>query len=153
MPYNADGTYYLSITQIEQFEQQAGIPGSLIPTLAAIADAESSGNPLASGPFGEQGLYQVYPAAHPDLAAKYNLFDPFQNTEAIVYPRFQTGLDANIASGDIRYPWSGRGKVPSTWAGPHSSRGRPDSATAVAAAMPNRRSQRTGGCPDDQQEG
>lgn len=72
----------LTFSQLQALAQQAGFNRAQSIIAAAIALAESAGNPSATGPYGERGLWQIYPAAHPDLAAKYNLYDPAQNAQA-----------------------------------------------------------------------
>lgn len=81
--------------------RQAGFPESAIPTMVAIAMAESGGNPNAYGDVsigGSKGLWQIYTKAHPDLDQKYNLFDPMQNALAA----FQVWQNA----GGSFTPWS-----------------------------------------------
>lgn len=76
------GTTPLTFNQLKMLAQEAGFNQADSIIAAAVALAESAGIPSATGPVGERGLWQIYPAAHPDLAAKYNLYDPLQNAEA-----------------------------------------------------------------------
>jgi hypothetical protein len=65
--------------------RRAGFPEDQIATAVAVAMAESGGNPEAVGDQsigGSIGLWQIYTVAHPDLAARFNLRDPFQNAQA-----------------------------------------------------------------------
>ncbi len=52
--------------------------------MTAIALAESGGNSRAHNPYGEdsRGLWQINARAHPDLAQRYDLYDPVQNARA-----------------------------------------------------------------------
>jgi hypothetical protein len=76
----------LTQDQIRQLAQQAGFQGSDISTAAAIAEAESSGNPSAVGdlnltPGGSVGLWQINLQAHPQYTAA-QLMDPLANAQA-----------------------------------------------------------------------
>jgi|SRR5271154_468376 len=76
----------LSQDSLQQLASQAGFQGSDIATAAAIAQAESSGNPGAVGdlnitPGGSVGLWQVNLAAHPNYNAS-QLTDPLTNAQA-----------------------------------------------------------------------
>lgn len=50
-----------SFQQLEQIWQEGGGSAALAPVMAAIALAESSGNPSAIGPGGSWGLWQIQP--------------------------------------------------------------------------------------------
>lgn len=76
----------LTQDSLQQLAAQAGFQGSDIQTAAAIAQAESSGNPGAVGdlnitPGGSIGLWQVNLAAHPNFTAG-QLVDPLTNAQA-----------------------------------------------------------------------
>lgn len=84
--------------QLEQFAAQAGFPASLQPTMAAIALAESSGNPYALNPTdngGTQssyGLWQISTGTH--AAPSSGWADPLTNAR-LAYQKWQTqGLRA-----------------------------------------------------------
>lgn len=72
----------MSQSQILGLAQEVGLTGNSAITASAIAMAESRGDTNAIGPVGEIGLWQIYPAAHP----QYNpvlLKDPLQNAAAM----------------------------------------------------------------------
>jgi hypothetical protein len=73
-----------SAEQIYSFARRAGFSPDEAATMTAIALAESGGNSRAHNPHGEdsRGLWQINARAHPDLATKYNLYDPVQNAKA-----------------------------------------------------------------------
>jgi cell wall-associated NlpC family hydrolase len=73
-----------SAEQIYAFARKAGFSPDESATMTAISLAESGGNSRAHNPFGEdsRGLWQINAQAHPDLAAKFNLYDPLQNAKA-----------------------------------------------------------------------
>jgi cell wall-associated NlpC family hydrolase len=74
----------LSAEQIYAFARSAGFSPDQSATMTAIAFAESGGDPRAHNPVGEdsRGLWQINVRAHPDLAARYDLYDPRQNALA-----------------------------------------------------------------------
>src|SRR4030095_5533484 len=80
--------------QIYGFCRLAGFTPDEPATCTAISLAESGGNSRAYNPHGEdsRGLWQINARAHPDLAAKYDLFDPRQNALA-AYEVSQHGQD------------------------------------------------------------
>ena len=73
-----------SAEQIYGFARRAGFTPDEAATMTAISLAESGGNSRAHNPRGEdsKGLWQINGRAHPDLAAKFDLFDPLQNAKA-----------------------------------------------------------------------
>ena len=73
----------LSAQEIYRFARMAGFSPDQAVTMTAVALAESSGNPGAHNPNGEnsQGLWQINVAAHTDLAGT-NLYDPLTNAQA-----------------------------------------------------------------------
>ena len=76
----------LTQDQISQLAAAAGFQGSDIQTATAIAQAESSGNPLVTGdlnitPGGSVGLWQINLAAHPNYTAA-ELMNPAANAAA-----------------------------------------------------------------------
>jgi hypothetical protein len=85
----ANGSDY-SYAQLEQLWINAGGSPSLAPLMAAIAEAESSGNPNATGGVGEKGLWQINPAAWGSLAT----YDPVGNARAAVHVYQSQGLGA-----------------------------------------------------------
>lgn len=93
----------LTLAQIEAYAAQAGFPPADEATIAAIAEAESGGNPTAQcidcvpGVREDSlGLTQINVDAHPD-AASLNLFDPLTNLEEAF----------KVSSGGTNFnPWS-----------------------------------------------
>jgi cell wall-associated NlpC family hydrolase len=73
-----------SAEQIYAFARRAGFSPDESATMTAIALAESGGNSRAHNPYGEdsRGLWQINARAHPDLAKRYDLYDPLQNAQA-----------------------------------------------------------------------
>lgn len=73
-----------SAEQIYGFARRAGFSADEAATMTAIALAESNGNSQAHNPVGEdsRGLWQINARAHPDLARRFNLYDPLQNAQA-----------------------------------------------------------------------
>lgn len=82
----------LSYRQLEQLWISAGGRRSLAPTLAAIAEAESGGNPEAENPSGASGLWQILGAVRPRDQA--HLFDPNVNAREAVLKYQNQGLSA-----------------------------------------------------------
>jgi Lysozyme like domain len=83
----------LSMQQIEALWIKAGGSKSMAPLMAAIAMAESSGNPSVVNSIGAAGLWQIYD--HPDLVAKYgSMTSPLNNARAAVAVYQEQGLDA-----------------------------------------------------------
>jgi cell wall-associated NlpC family hydrolase len=70
--------------QIYAFARAAGFDRDQATTMTAVALAESGGRDNAHATHGEdsRGLWQINADAHPDLAARYDLFDPRQNALA-----------------------------------------------------------------------
>jgi hypothetical protein len=72
----------LSIAQLQALAASVGFPASAAPTAAAIAMAESSGNPSAIGDNGTSfGLWQIHTPAWPQFDAT-SLLDPNYNAQA-----------------------------------------------------------------------
>jgi Lysozyme like domain len=87
---NASGAY--SYAQLEALWIQAGGSKALAPLMAAIAEAESSGNPTAENPSGATGLWQILGAVNP--ADQPNLTDPTVNAKEAVLKYRSQGLGA-----------------------------------------------------------
>src|SRR5262249_47822265 len=70
--------------QIYGFARQAGFTPDEAVTMTGIALAESGGDSRSHATVGEdsRGLWQVNAQSHPDLAQKYDLYDPVQNARA-----------------------------------------------------------------------
>jgi hypothetical protein len=88
--------------QLQQLAQNAGFTGDDINTAAAVALAESSGNPGAVGdlnltPGGSVGLWQINLKAHPEYTAA-QLMDPQTNANA--------AFAIYAAAGNSFSPWS-----------------------------------------------
>lgn len=79
-----------SFAQLEGLWEQAGGSPHLAPVMAAIALAESGGNPRATGGVGEKGLWQINPHAWGSLAT----YDPLGNARAAVHVEKVQGLSA-----------------------------------------------------------
>lgn len=76
----------LSIADLQALALSVGVPPAEVPTAAAIAMAESSGNPRAVGDLnvgGSYGLWQINRAAHPQYDEQ-DLFDPTYNAKAML---------------------------------------------------------------------
>ena len=73
-----------SAEQIYGFAVSAGFTPDAAATMTAIALAESGGNTGSRNSSGEdsRGLWQINAAAHPDLARRYDLYDPVHNARA-----------------------------------------------------------------------
>lgn len=74
---------------LEGLWDQAGGTRSLAPLMAAIAEAESGGNPLAHNPSGASGLWQILGAPFPG-----NVYDPLTNARMAVWKYAHQGLGA-----------------------------------------------------------
>lgn len=92
----------LSPSQIASAAAEAGFPAAAIPTVVAIAMAESGGNTEAYNGEGldrSWGLMQinVHPQANPAMATRYDLTDPVQNMQAAL----------EISGGGVNFkPWT-----------------------------------------------
>jgi cell wall-associated NlpC family hydrolase len=64
--------------------RHAGFSPDQSATMTAIALAESGGDSRSHATVGEdsRGLWQINAAAHPDLAQRFDLYDPTQNAQA-----------------------------------------------------------------------
>lgn len=96
----------LNFEQLRVLAEAAGFQGDDAITAAAIALAESSGNPKAYNPetaagtpinFGSYGLWQIYLNAHPEFANQ-NLYDAATNARA--------AFSVYRSAGDSFTPWS-----------------------------------------------
>lgn len=81
-----------SYRQLEQLWISAGGNAALAPIMAAIAMAESGGNPNARNPSGATGLWQILGAVHP--ADQSRLTDPNVNAREAVAKYHTQGLKA-----------------------------------------------------------
>ncbi|MEO3815972.1 transglycosylase SLT domain-containing protein [Plantactinospora sp. B24E8] len=88
-----------SAEQIYGFARRAGFNPDESATMTAIALAESGGNSRAHNPYGEdsRGLWQINARAHPELARRYDLYDPLQNARA--------AYEVSRHGGDVS-PWT-----------------------------------------------
>lgn len=83
----------LSFAQLESVAEQGGFPASMAPLMAAIAMAESSGNPNSTNPTdnnGKQtswGLWQISLGNHNEPAPNWN--DPVENAK-LAYKKWKT---------------------------------------------------------------
>ena len=101
----------LSLDQLKGLAAQAGFTGDDINIAAAVAMAESGGDPNAYNTEGSYGLWQVYLPAHPQYANDPNaLYTPSFNAQA-AYSIWR-------AAGNSFNPWSTY-KYPCT--GPNTS--------------------------------
>ena len=87
VPAGSQGAY--SYAQLEDLWVQAGGPPRLAPLMAAIAMAESSGDPGARNPSGASGLWQILGQPFPG-----NVFDPYTNAQMAVWKWKVQGLRA-----------------------------------------------------------
>ena len=71
----------LSASDLLGIAAAAGFSGPDLATAAAIALAESSGNPQAVNPEGSYGLWQIYLKDHPEFSST-DLFQPDANAAA-----------------------------------------------------------------------
>jgi hypothetical protein len=74
----------LSIVDLQNLAASVGFPVDAVPTAAAVAKAESDGNPQAVGDLTlgvSIGLWQINLRAHPSLS-RDALFDPVNNAKA-----------------------------------------------------------------------
>ena len=88
----------LSFSQLEALAGQAGFPPAMQPIMAAIALAESGGNPTALNPNdngdtqSSYGLWQVSTGTHAPPSSQW--YDPLTNAQ-LAYQKWQTqGLSA-----------------------------------------------------------
>ncbi|WP_199819812.1 NlpC/P60 family protein [Streptomyces sp. NRRL S-118] len=88
-----------SAEQIYAFARQAGFSPDQATTMTAVALAESGGDSRAHNPVGEdsRGLWQINARAHPDLAQRFDLYDPVDNARAAFLVSHQ---------GDDFSPWT-----------------------------------------------
>jgi hypothetical protein len=107
-----------SYSQLEGLWIQAGGSAAMAPLMAAIAEAESSGNSGATGPFGEKGLWQINPSAWGSLAT----YDPLGNAKAAVHVLSVQGLGAWTTYTNGAYKSHLQGSVPPS-SGPPSGGG------------------------------
>jgi hypothetical protein len=91
---SAQGTY--SYTQLETLWVLAGGSPSLAPTMAAIAEAESSGNVDAHNPSGASGLWQVEVPINDQYipGGQSNVYNALDNARAAVAIEKAQGLGA-----------------------------------------------------------
>lgn len=73
-----------SYSQLEGIWTQGGGSPVMAPIMAAIALAESSGNPAAIGPGGSWGLWQIQPQSHPGVGETTDPVQQAQDANAIL---------------------------------------------------------------------
>ena len=98
--------------QLEQLWIQAGGPRAVAPLMAAIAMAESSGNPNAKNPSGASGLWQILGNPFPG-----DPFNPETNARMAVAKYKDQGLDAWVTYTSGAYKRFLKGGVPPQGAG------------------------------------
>lgn len=91
-----DGKVHYSYAQLEQFWINAGGPANEAAVAAAVALAESGGDPTSWNRCGnsagtDQGLWQINDFYNPYFAKSGNAYDPAQNAQAAVYYWKQRG--------------------------------------------------------------
>lgn len=86
----------LSLSQLRDLASSVGFPDDQLDTAAAIAMAESGGDPNAYNTEGSYGLWQIHLVAHPSYDAQ-SLFDPTYNAKAAL---------AISANGTNWKPWT-----------------------------------------------
>jgi hypothetical protein len=91
----------LSASEIAQYAANAGFTADQLPTITAIALAESGGDPQAHGDrtlgsgTGSFGLWQIYSDAHPEFGPDFTqLYDPQTNANAAFSVFRQQGFSA-----------------------------------------------------------
>ena len=91
---------YLTANQIAAYAQNAGFSGNALITAVAIALAESSGNPQASGDGGNSyGLWQIDYKYHPEFGIPGpSWYDPQTNANM--------AYSVYVAAGNSFNPWS-----------------------------------------------
>jgi cell wall-associated NlpC family hydrolase len=92
MPLPGRGAGAYSYKQLEQMWLAAGGSARIAPVMAAIAMAESGGNPDAYNPSGASGLWQILGAVHSSDQGR--LFDPTINAHEAVLKYNTQGLGA-----------------------------------------------------------
>jgi cell wall-associated NlpC family hydrolase len=93
MPLPGTGAGAYSYKQLEQLWVSAGGNKAVAPLMAAIAMAESGGNPNAYNPSGASGLWQIL-GAPDNWHGSTNWMDPAVNARAAVAKYKTQGLDA-----------------------------------------------------------
>lgn len=86
------GSGNYTFAQLEALWINAGGSPAMAPVMAAIAEAESSGNPTAENPSGATGLWQILGAVNP--ADQPDLTNPTVNAKEAVLKYKSQGLDA-----------------------------------------------------------
>lgn len=71
----------LTLEQLRALASSVGFPDDQLDTAAAIAMAESGGDPNAYNTEGSYGLWQIFISAHPNYDTQ-SLFDPTYNAQA-----------------------------------------------------------------------
>jgi hypothetical protein len=99
-----------SYGQLEQLWINAGGSTALAPLMAAIALAESSGDPRAYNPSGATGLWQILGAVNP--ADQDNLTNPEVNAHEAVLKYQEQGLGAWVTYTSGAYEQYYQGNVP-----------------------------------------
>jgi hypothetical protein len=88
----------LTASQIAAYASDAGFSGDNLVTAVAVALAESSGNPNASGDNGTSyGLWQIHYTVHPEVLSGDDpsvLFDPARNAAAAMTVFQEQGWNA-----------------------------------------------------------
>lgn len=110
MPGVSGNTGVYSYSQLEQLWTAAGGSARMAPLMAAIAEAESGGNPRAYNSSGASGLWQI-------LGTPFagNVWDPLTNARMAVAKYREQGLDAwqTYTNGSYRKFLQG-GRAPDT---------------------------------------
>jgi len=118
-----------SFSQLEQLWISAGGPRALAPVMAAIALAESGGNPAAYNPSGASGLWQILGAVNPKDQG--SLFNPQVNAHEAVLKYKSQGLGAWVTYTSGAYKkFLPKGYVAPTSAGIPASAGKSEPAAS-----------------------
>jgi len=99
-------------SQLEELWENAGGSAALAPVMAAIAMAESSGNPNAYNASGASGLWQILGAVNPSDQSQ--LFNPIVNAKEAVLKYQTQGLDAWVTYTSGAYKQFLQGNVPAS---------------------------------------
>lgn len=123
---------------LSQLWINAGGSPQLANTMAAIAMAESGGNPNAQNPSGASGLWQILMPANAGYVHG-NVFDPFVNAQAAVAIEKAQGLNAwtTYTSGAYRQFLGSASRFEVNYGGPNGGRVRPGGTTDTGQQITN----------------
>jgi hypothetical protein len=129
----AQGDY--TYGQLEELWINAGGSTALAPVMAAIAEAESSGDPTAYNSSGASGLWQILGAVNPSDQSQ--LFNPIVNAKEAVLKYNSQGLGAWVTYTSGAYKQFLQGSVPPSSAGTPTGSAGAASTTASTTVDPS----------------